>query len=54
MIEPSPEVKSILKEFVRVQRDKHGPDWKRVVAADMAKKTTPVIEALLQLRDMKK
>lgn len=45
--EPSPEVKAILKEFCNMQRAKYGPDWKKILAAEMTEKTMPVILALL-------
>jgi hypothetical protein len=46
---PSPEVKAAIKKFVDLQREKYGPDWKKILAAEMAAKTAPVLEALLKL-----
>jgi hypothetical protein len=48
--EPSPEVKKIIGEFCRIQREKYGEDWKKILAKEMAAKTTPVLEALLKLQ----
>lgn len=48
--EPSPEVKKILGEFCRLQREKYGPDWKRVLAGEMAEQAKPGIEAILRLQ----
>ncbi len=46
---PSPEVRAILKEFCKKQEEKYGPDWKKILAAEMAEKTTPVLLALQKL-----
>jgi hypothetical protein len=49
-LESSPEVKAIIKEFCEFQRVKYGPDWKRILAEEMAAKTAPVISALLEIQ----
>jgi len=46
---PSPEVRAILKQFCDIQREKYGPDWKRILAKEMTEKTAPVIDKLLSL-----
>lgn len=48
--EPSPEVKEMISKFVQVQRLKYGPGWKEILAAEMAAKATPVVNAILALR----
>lgn len=53
--EPSPEVKVILSDYVRRQREKYGENWKEIKAAEMAAQTAPVIHRLMSLvRDVKK
>lgn len=47
---PSAEVKAILKEFCELQRAKYGPDWKKILAAEMALKSAPVLRRLLELQ----
>ena len=47
-VTPSPELKALLAEFCRIQREKYGPDWKAVLAKEMADKTAPVVEGLLK------
>jgi hypothetical protein len=49
--EPSPEVKKILGEFCRIQREKYGDDWKAIPAKEMSAKTTPFLQALLKLQN---
>ncbi len=44
---PTPEVKAILSEWVRIQRERHGENWKEIVAKDMAAKTAPTLERLM-------
>jgi putative transposase len=44
--EPSPEVKAILKKFCDIQREKYGPDWKKILAAEMAEKSRPFVETM--------
>lgn len=44
---PSPEVKAIIGEFCRIQREKYGPDWKRILAEEMAAQTRPFLEKVL-------
>lgn len=46
----SPEAKAYIAEFVRIQREKYGEDWKKILAAEMAAKTAPVMEAFLKLQ----
>jgi hypothetical protein len=48
--EPSAEVKAYIGEFVRIQREKYGEDWKKVLAAEMAAKTAPVMQAFIALQ----
>ena len=48
--EPSPEVKAILKTWCDMQRDKYGPDWKKILAAEMAKASMPYVNAILRLQ----
>jgi hypothetical protein len=43
---PSPEVKAIMKEWCEMQRQKYGPDWKRILAKEMTEQTMPLIEKL--------
>jgi len=47
---PSPEVKAILKEWCEMQRAKYGPDWKRILANEMAAKSAPILSAFLGLQ----
>lgn len=47
---PSPEVKALLGEFCRIQREKHGEDWKRILAEEMAAKTAPVLQRFIELQ----
>lgn len=47
---PSPEVRAMLAEFARVNREKYGDNWPAVVAREMAETTAPVISALMKLR----
>lgn len=49
-LEPSPEVKAVIRNFVAIQREKYGDDWKAKLSAEMAAKTAPLIEGLLSLR----
>ena len=49
MAEPSPEVKALLKEWCRVEREKYGPDWKKIVAKQMADASMPYVNAILQM-----
>jgi len=46
--EGSPEVKKILGEFCRIQREKYGSDWKAILAKEMVDKSRPFLEALLK------
>lgn len=46
---PSPEVRAILKRFCDLQRAKYGPEWKRLLAAEMAEKTTPILLGLFRM-----
>lgn len=36
MNQPSSEVKAIIKEWVDMQRDKYGPNWKEILSKEMA------------------
>lgn len=51
--EPSEEVKAVIREFVRVQRERYGENWKDVLAAEMAAKTAPVVDMLLKLKKVR-
>jgi hypothetical protein len=45
----SPEVRTMLREFCKIQREKYGPDWKRILAKEMTEKTAPYVDAILKL-----
>lgn len=47
---PSPEVRAMLAEFVRLNREKYGENWKEIVAAEIAEKSALVIAGLTKLR----
>lgn len=47
--EPSPEVRAIIKKFVEVNREKYGPDWKKIVSKQMADASRPYVEAILKM-----
>lgn len=47
--EPSKEVQEILHEWCNLQREKYGPQWKRILAKEMAEKQKPVIDRILGL-----
>jgi hypothetical protein len=49
-IEPSPEVKAMIREWVRLNEAKYGPDWKKKLAEEMTAKSMPAINALLALQ----
>lgn len=51
---PSPEIKSILKEFVRINREKYGEDWKNILAKEISSKSVPFIDALLKAQNIEK
>ena len=42
----SPESKAALKEWVKQQEEKYGPDWKRIKAEEMAQEIAPTLERL--------
>lgn len=44
--EPTPEVKEILREFCRIQQEKYGPGWKKILAKEMTEKTMPFAGAI--------
>jgi len=48
-VTPSPELKALIKEFCQIQREKYGPDWKAILAKEMADKSAPVVEGLLKV-----
>lgn len=52
--EPSPEVKAVIRNFVAVQREKYGENWKEILSAKMAAEAEPFVSALLALRDRAK
>ncbi|WP_439398690.1 hypothetical protein ACRQ5Q_15085 [Bradyrhizobium sp. PMVTL-01] len=43
-------MKALIGEFCRIQREKYGPDWKRILAEEMAAKSTPVLQKLIELQ----
>lgn len=45
--EPSPEVKDIIKEWCRLNEVKYGPEWKKILAKEMAEKTMKELGPLL-------
>lgn len=47
--QPSPEVKAIISDYVKAQREKYGDDWKRLKAAEMTAQTMPSVNRLLNL-----
>lgn len=47
--EPSPEVRAVISEFCKVQRAKYGPDWKKILAREMADASRPYVEAILKM-----
>jgi hypothetical protein len=55
MIEPSPEVKNILKSYCKAKRAELGPNWKEITASKMAEETTqavmPFVEKLRELKN---
>ncbi len=51
--EPSPEVRAMMQEFVRINKEKYGPDWKNILAKQMAEKAVPVLSKLLELQKKK-
>lgn len=53
MKEPSPEVKAAVREWVKMQQEKYGPDWKRILAEEMTRKTAPFLGALLKAMEKK-
>lgn len=52
--EPGPEVKAILGDYVRAQREKYGEDWKAKKAAEMAAEMSPTLNALFDALMRKK
>lgn len=47
--EPSPEAKAAVREFCKLQREKYGPEWKKILAAEMAKASEPYVKAILNM-----
>jgi len=45
--QPSPEIRAVLKKFCDVQQEKYGPDWKRILARQMAEEFRSHIEKIL-------
>lgn len=45
--EPSPEVRAVLRKFCEVNEAKFGPDWKAKLAAQMAERSAPVVQGLI-------
>ena len=48
-VTPSPEVKALIKEWCDLERAKYGPDWKKIVAKQMAKASEPYVAAILNM-----
>jgi hypothetical protein len=47
--EPSKEIQEILHERCNLQREKYGPNWKRILAKEMAEKQRSVLENIARL-----
>lgn len=45
---PSPEAKAIIKQWCDLNREKYGPDWKNILAKQMADASRPYLEALFK------
>lgn len=45
-MEPSKDVKDILKAYCQAQRDKHGHNWKEIKAKEISDQVAPTAEAL--------
>lgn len=43
----SPEAKGMMRDWAKMQEKKYGPDWKRILAEEIAAKTAPMLQALL-------
>ena len=46
---PSPEVKALISQWVKMQRAKYGPNWKEIVAKEMVEKTAPMLCRLIDV-----
>lgn len=44
---PTAEVKAILKEFCKINKEKYGDNWKEILAKEMAEKTMREFPAYL-------
>lgn len=40
----------MLRKFCAIQREKYGPDWKRILAKEMTDQSMPVLKMLLNLK----
>lgn len=41
--EAEDDLKRLMKQWVQIQKDKYGDNWKKVLAKDMAEKSTPFL-----------
>jgi len=48
--EPSPEVKELIREWVKLNKKKYGPKWKEILAQEMTEQSMPLINELLNLK----
>jgi hypothetical protein len=49
--EPSPEVKEVLKKFVKTQKRKLGANWKQKLAKECADETVQALAPVLSIKD---
>lgn len=42
--------KELIKEFVKIQKDKYGDDWKSILTKEMTDKSMPFVTALFKLQ----
>ena len=42
--------RQMIRDWVKRNQEKYGPDWKSKLAAEMAAKTAPTLERLLELQ----
>lgn len=46
---PHPEVRAVMKEFCDVQRARYGPDWKKILAKQMADASRTYVEQIIKM-----
>jgi len=46
------EARKLIGEWVKLQREKYGPDWKAKVAAEMTDQAKPLLELLFPQRNL--